>query len=61
MPVVQTKRQVPVSNKFHFMALDEDGFDLPSDWCVFRNSNYLLVLLITVIVVQVHENMWSRG
>ena len=33
MPVVQTKRQVPVS-KFHFMALDEDGFDLPSDWYV---------------------------
>jgi hypothetical protein len=32
MPVVQTKRQVPVSDKFHFMALDEDGHDLPSDW-----------------------------
>lgn len=32
MPVVQTKRQVPVSDKFRFMALDEDGLDLPSDW-----------------------------
>lgn len=32
MPVVPYKRQLPVSDKFRFMALDEDGYDLPSDW-----------------------------
>ncbi|THH23249.1 hypothetical protein EUX98_g7929 [Antrodiella citrinella] len=32
MPVVQNKRQLPVHEKFNFMALDEDGFDLPPDW-----------------------------
>lgn len=32
MPVVQTRRQVPVSDKFRFMGFDEDGYDLPSDW-----------------------------
>ena len=36
MPVVQTKRQVPVSDKFRFMGLDEDGFDLPSDWLAYN-------------------------
>lgn len=34
MPVVQNKRQLPVHEKYNFMALDEDGFDLPSDWYV---------------------------
>ena len=32
MPVVSKKRQLPVHEKYNFMALDEDGFDLPSDW-----------------------------
>ncbi|TFK37396.1 hypothetical protein BDQ12DRAFT_750835, partial [Crucibulum laeve] len=32
MPVVPSKALLPVSNKFRFMALDEDGYDLPSDW-----------------------------
>lgn len=32
MPVVQNKRQVPKNDKYNFMALDEDGFDLPPDW-----------------------------
>ena len=32
MPVVQNKRQLPVHEKYNFMALDEDGYDLPSDW-----------------------------
>ena len=32
MPVVQTKRQIPQNEKYNFMALDEDGFDLPPDW-----------------------------
>ncbi|KZT18216.1 hypothetical protein NEOLEDRAFT_1246545 [Neolentinus lepideus HHB14362 ss-1] len=32
MPVVSHKKQLPVHDKFRFMALDEDGHDLPSDW-----------------------------
>ncbi|PPQ69203.1 hypothetical protein CVT26_003643 [Gymnopilus dilepis] len=32
MPIVEHKRNLPVSDKFRFMALDEDGYDLPSDW-----------------------------
>jgi len=32
MPVVENKRMLPVSDKFPFMALDIDGYDLPSDW-----------------------------
>lgn len=32
MPVVSHKRQVPVHEKYRFMALDEDGLDLPPDW-----------------------------
>nr|VWP01827.1 Alcohol dehydrogenase [Ganoderma boninense] len=32
MPVVSHKRQVPVHEQYRFMALDEDGFDLPPDW-----------------------------
>src|SRR3984957_4022474 len=34
MPVVETKRLVPKSDRWHFLALDEDGYDLPSDWSV---------------------------
>ncbi|KAF9482360.1 hypothetical protein BDN70DRAFT_435959 [Pholiota conissans] len=32
MPVVELKRNLPVSDKFRFMALDEDGYDCPADW-----------------------------
>ncbi|KAL9716761.1 hypothetical protein Ac2012v2_001212 [Leucoagaricus gongylophorus] len=32
LPVVTHKRLLPVSDKFKFMALDEDGYDLPEDW-----------------------------
>ena len=32
MPVVSHKRQLPVLHHHRFMALDEDGFDLPPDW-----------------------------
>ncbi|XP_006454960.1 hypothetical protein AGABI2DRAFT_114730 [Agaricus bisporus var. bisporus H97] len=32
MPVVSHKRLLPQSDNFRFMALDEDGYDLPSDW-----------------------------
>lgn len=34
MPVVENKRMLPESDKYPFMALDEDGYDLPSDWLV---------------------------
>lgn len=34
MPVVESKRLLPESDKYPFMALDEDGYDLPSDWSV---------------------------
>lgn len=34
MPVVELKRNLPVSDKFSFLALDEDGFDCPADWLV---------------------------
>ncbi|KAH7908785.1 hypothetical protein BJ138DRAFT_1174013 [Hygrophoropsis aurantiaca] len=32
MPVVSKKSMLPVHDKYQFMALDEDGYDLPSDW-----------------------------
>ncbi|GLB36755.1 putative xylosidase arabinosidase [Lyophyllum shimeji] len=32
MPVVEKKRMLPESDKHCFMALDEDGYDLPCDW-----------------------------
>ncbi|KAF8914765.1 hypothetical protein CPB85DRAFT_1560740 [Mucidula mucida] len=32
MPVVSKKRNLPRSDKWRFMALDEDGYDLPPDW-----------------------------
>ncbi|KAF8907673.1 hypothetical protein CPB84DRAFT_1822441 [Gymnopilus junonius] len=32
MPIVEHKRNLPVSDKYRFMALDEDGYDVPSDW-----------------------------
>jgi hypothetical protein len=34
MPAVEKKRMLPKSDKYPFMALDQDGFDLPSDWLV---------------------------
>ncbi|KAK0232671.1 hypothetical protein IW262DRAFT_14074 [Armillaria fumosa] len=32
MPIVTKKSMLPQSDKYPFMALDEDGYDLPSDW-----------------------------
>ncbi|KAF8168497.1 hypothetical protein B0H34DRAFT_61646 [Crassisporium funariophilum] len=32
MPIVDHKRLLPASDKFPFLALDEDGYDIPSDW-----------------------------
>ncbi|KIL61791.1 hypothetical protein M378DRAFT_129485 [Amanita muscaria Koide BX008] len=32
LPVVPNKRLLPVHDKFPFLALDADGYDLPSDW-----------------------------
>ncbi|KLO08176.1 hypothetical protein SCHPADRAFT_944668 [Schizopora paradoxa] len=42
LPIVQTKRQVPTPGKF--LALDEDGYDLPSDWFM-RISGFAVELL----------------
>ncbi|KAG6817286.1 hypothetical protein H0H87_010628 [Tephrocybe sp. NHM501043] len=32
MPIVEKKRMLPVSDKYLFLSLDEEGYDLPSDW-----------------------------
>ncbi|KAH0590020.1 hypothetical protein H2248_000198 [Termitomyces sp. 'cryptogamus'] len=32
MPVIEKKRMLPVSDRYPFLALDEDGYNLPSDW-----------------------------
>ncbi|KAJ7088363.1 hypothetical protein B0H15DRAFT_981954 [Mycena belliarum] len=32
LPVVEKKRLLPESDKWPFLALDEDGYDLPADW-----------------------------
>ncbi|KAF7297924.1 hypothetical protein HMN09_01013200 [Mycena chlorophos] len=32
LPVVSKAKQLPESERWPFLALDEDGFDLPSDW-----------------------------
>lgn len=34
MPTVCDKQMLPVSHRYPFMALDEDGYELPSDWLV---------------------------
>lgn len=34
MPAVEHKSALPDSDKFKFMALDEDGYDVPADWFV---------------------------
>ncbi len=41
MPVVSKKRNLPRSDKWRFMALDEDGYDLPPDWYVFHFPSIL--------------------
>lgn len=32
MPIVEHKQNLPVSDKYKFLSLDADGFDVPSDW-----------------------------
>ena len=32
MPIVEHTRNLPVLDKHPFLALDADGYDLPSDW-----------------------------
>ena len=39
LPVVSKKSQVPVHEKYKFMALDEDGYDLPPDWYSLYSTN----------------------
>jgi hypothetical protein len=37
MPAISKKRLLPEHDKFPFIALDEDGYDLPPDWYVTRH------------------------
>ncbi|KAJ7751180.1 hypothetical protein B0H14DRAFT_2405665 [Mycena olivaceomarginata] len=32
LPVVEKKRLLPENDKWPFLALDEEGQDLPADW-----------------------------
>lgn len=34
LPVVPNKRQLPKQDKWPFLSLDVDGYDLPADWYV---------------------------
>lgn len=34
MPVVEKTRNLPESENFPFLALDADGYEVPSDWYV---------------------------
>ncbi|KAJ7159546.1 hypothetical protein C8R46DRAFT_906556 [Mycena filopes] len=36
LPVVEKKRLLPESETWPFLSLDEDGYDLPSDWLCYR-------------------------
>ncbi|KAG6885506.1 hypothetical protein C0993_000756 [Termitomyces sp. T159_Od127] len=36
MPAIEKKRMLPISKRYPFLALDEDGYDLPSDWSVLK-------------------------
>lgn len=43
MPVVPYKSQLPVHDRFRFLALDAEGMDLPSDWSEFDSRNVLFL------------------
>ncbi|EEB98946.1 hypothetical protein MPER_01458, partial [Moniliophthora perniciosa FA553] len=32
MPAVAKKESLPVSHRYPLLSLDEDGYDIPSDW-----------------------------
>jgi len=53
MPVVEHNRSLPESgdlnSKFRFMALDEDGYDCPSDWLVHRHFISRARMYLTLI------------
>ncbi|KAF9042164.1 hypothetical protein BJ165DRAFT_254406 [Panaeolus papilionaceus] len=34
MPIVEHKSKLPVSEKYQFLSLDADGYDVPADWLV---------------------------
>jgi hypothetical protein len=61
LPVVEKKRLLPESEHWPFLALDEDGYDLPGDWyvvfsifrffCVPRSSCFLGVALSSFLVL----------
>ena len=56
MPVISHKHALPQHDRYKFMALDEDGIDLPSDWYV----NFTLESDWNLIFIQVHAHLWVR-
>lgn len=66
MPVVEHKRLLPESDRYPFMALDEDGYDLPSDWLVPipvpfpRACIQFKLCLLFMVPHQVHADLWIR-
>lgn len=40
MPIVEHKSKLPVSEKYQFLSLDADGYDVPADWLV--ESSFVL-------------------
>lgn len=43
MPVVSHKNQLPVSERFNFLAMDADGYDLPKDWYISVSRHLFVV------------------
>ncbi|KAG7439521.1 uncharacterized protein BT62DRAFT_976782 [Guyanagaster necrorhizus] len=64
MPIVSKKSMLPQSDKYRFMALDEDGYDLPPDWymriCGFAAEGLRSERLIhETFPVKELEDYWS--
>ncbi|KAK0446545.1 uncharacterized protein EV420DRAFT_893381 [Desarmillaria tabescens] len=64
MPIVAKKSMLPQSDKYSFMALDEDGYDLPPDWymriCGFAAEGLRSERLIhETFPVKELEDYWS--
>lgn len=62
MPVVASKRELPKSDKWQFLALDADGYDLPTDWYghIFPEGPLQLTYLYCVEKVHAYLRVWRR-
>ncbi|KAJ3558847.1 hypothetical protein NP233_g11419 [Leucocoprinus birnbaumii] len=47
MPVIPTRNLLPQSTKFRSLALDADGYDLPSDWYMRIITDLITLLLLS--------------